>query len=260
MSNIVLFTTPRPFEGLYDIIQTNAFRSWSLLQIRTDHVLIFADREHEGNGAVACANSFDYMVKDGAERSPISGVPLVSSLFEQAQQSWGPDRIYCYVNADIILDEGLPTALHNLEGMFPTGRWENWLAVARRWNVQVLDYMDFGENWKEELKYKVELQGSLMVECAIDLFAWKGPVFPHVQPFAIGRYIWDNALLASALQRGSAVVDITPVVRITHQSHHIVPWEDPDKHRNAGLIAAYCGLHDSTHTLTPEGLKEGWHP
>jgi len=60
------------------------------------------------------------------------------------------------------------------------------------------------------------------------------------------------------LQRGAAVVDITSMVRIVHQSHQVRDWHDPDAEYNRTLIATLCGLKDSTHTMTVEGLVRGW--
>jgi len=260
---ITLFTTPRRLEGQYDVIQTNALTSWSL--IRGIETFVFADAEYEGQGAIDLATELGFHVETVRERSA-HGVPLISDIFSRAQQLAGPDSIPCYVNADIIMPSGTVDALQGIEPSFTSGRYKKYLMVARRRNVQVLDYLEFTGDWWEELCYKVELQGSQAPECAIDLFAWKddhtdeedGRVFPAFKPYAIGRYTWDNALIATAIQSGAAVVDITPVLRLVHQSHHIVDWHDPDADYNRGLAGTYCSLKDSTHTLTKDGLVEGW--
>jgi len=219
-----------------------------------DRIVVFADEEHEGEFAVSFSKALGYEVVPIEQRSPL-GVPLLTDLFTRAEQM---GDIPCYVNADIILESDLVPALKRVAESFPLERWTNWLAAARRWNVQMLDHLDFSEGWQGELKEKVELQGSLMTECAIDLFAWKPGTYHEFKPYAIGRYRWDNWLIGNALGRGAAVVDISGVCRLTHQSHHIRDWYDPDAQANFKIVGAFCGLKDSTHTLTAEGLERGW--
>jgi hypothetical protein len=244
-AGIALFTTPRPFEGLYDVIQTNAWESWK--RVGAD-VQIFGDWDYEGDRACHLAEAYEYAWRPVRERSP-RGVPLMSDLFGRAEGD-----IKCYVNSDIILFDGVLPAIEKAASHF-----ESCLIVARRWNVQVWDHLDFSGDWQGELWDKIQEQGSLMVECAIDLFAWKGNVYVKFAPYAIGRYRWDNWLVGNALARGNPVVDITPACRIVHQSHAQVPWEDPDAQDNFKIQGAFCGAKDSTHTLTKEGeLVKGW--
>jgi len=259
--SVILFTTPRPFEGLYQIIQTNALTSWRLMDTQPGRILLFGDEEHEGHDALRLGRQLDFRIEPVLERSA-NGVPLISGMFARAREIAGRDGIPCYINADIIILDDLVPVLEEAASFFPdeSGRYTKCLMVARRYNVQVLEFLEFWSGWRGELWGKIEEQGSLMAECAIDLFAWSGNVFPNVQPFAVGRYTWDNALTGTALQRGAAVVDITPKVRIVHQSHRIVEWDDPDAQYNRTLIATYCGLKDSTHTLTGDGLVRGWRP
>jgi len=262
--SVVLFTTPRPFEGHYEIIQTNALRSWAYVDPPPSRVLVFADRKYEGDAAVDCVENIGYEVCPILLRTP-RGVPLLSDLFPRAG-AVAEGGIACYVNADIILESDLVPALERcaalVEEAYDTPEFrrskDGILMVARRWNTQVLDYMDFEPGWESDLKQKVDDQGSLMVECAIDLFAWKGEVWSNVKPYAIGRYRWDNWLIGNALVRNNPVIDVSSQIRITHQSHANVEWDDPDAKENFKIVGAFCGLKDSTHTLTEDGLVEGW--
>jgi len=263
---ITLFTTPRPFEGYYAYLQTNALKSWSLLDPRAHRVIVYADEHNEGLEPFELASQLGFDTVSVEERTE-RGVPLLSFMFKDAQdRADETETIPCYVNADIIMSTNAVEAVHMAASCFPHGKYKKCLIVARRWNVQVLEYLDFEEGWWDELWYKVELQGSQSPECAIDLFAWKddradeedGRVFPTFMPFAIGRYSWDNALVSAALGSGAAVVDITPVLKIIHQPHDNVPWHEPDADYNRTLTSSYNSLKDSTHTLTEEGLVGGW--
>lgn len=247
--SVTLFTTPRPFEGHYNTIQRNALRSWSLLEPAPDEIVIFADKEHEGEDAIGYVQELGMVVLPIRERSA-HGVPLLSDIFVQAQER---ADLRCYVNADILLEGDIISQLKTCAANF-----DKCLMIARRWNVQVLDLMEFEEGWEERLKKKVDMQGSLMVECAIDLFAWKGIVWPRIKPYAIGRYRWDNWLCGMARFHNVSMIDITPAVRITHQSHAQVSWHDPDAQANFQIPGPFCGTKDSTHTFTRDGLVEGW--
>ena len=254
--SVTLFTTPRPFKDHYQIIQVNALKSWGLLDPPPTQVLVFADREHEGDLAVDFAEEQGFQVVPVLRRSPYC-VPLVSDLFSRAQEMAG-DGIACYVNADILMDNSLVPGLEKAVALAEAQKKDGVLAVCRRWNVHVLDYMEFEEGWREEIWQKVTDQGSLIPPCAIDLFAWKGEVWVNIPDFAIGRYAWDNWLIGNASARGVPVVDVTKVVRIIHQPHQIVPWEDPDATENFQKAKVMGGMQHCTHTLTEDGLVDGW--
>ena len=261
---ITLFTTPRPFEGLYQIIQTNALKSWSILEPAPERVLVFADREHEGDVAVGFVESLGFEVLPILQRSSL-GVPLLSDLFPRAQEIAG-DGIACYVNADILLENDLVPALEKcsklVRGAAERDSWgysgDGALMVARRWNIQVLDYMDFSDGWEQRLRKKVEAQGVQMAECAVDLFAWHGTVWETIAPFAIGRFRWDNWLVGMANKANKPVIDVSRVIRLTHQYHAVGQWNDPDAQANFGIAGTFGGLKDSKFTMTEEGLVGGW--
>ena len=244
-----LFTTPRPLLGQYKVIQTNALKSWSLLNPKPTKTVVFADRDKEGDLAVDLAGDLAFSVEPILRRSP-RNVPLLSDLFPRAQQM---GDVACYTNADIILTNDLLPALDAVAAKFDT-----FLAVSGRLNVQVLDYIDFSTDWLSALHQKIREQGSRMPECAIDLFAWRGDVFGTIPDYAIGRYRWDNYLMGAPLTRGVPVIDISPVVTLIHQTHAQCPWEDPDATANFAIEAPACGLKDSSHTLTKDGIVEGW--
>lgn len=264
MGKVILFTTPRPFEGHYDLIQRNAFWSWSMLAPLPGQIAIFASQEYEGEKALVLARLYE-----SANFTPVPvlarssrGVPLMDDLFPRAQELAG-DGICCYVNADIILREDAVAVLRQAaETVRQETGSDKALMIARRWNVQVFDRIGFEPGqWWQALWEKVQEQGSLMAECAIDLFAWYGRPWQYFKPFAIGRYRWDNWLVGMALHWGSPVVDITAALPIIHQSHAQVPWEDPDARDNFAIPGVLAGTKDSTHTLLPDGkLIGGWHP
>ena len=118
--SVTLFTTPRPFEDHYQIIQTNALKSWARLDPPPKQVLVFADRACEGDIAVDFAETQGFTVVPVSERSPYS-VPLVSELFFKAQEMAG-GGIACYTNADIILDSGAVPGLERAARLVEAAR------------------------------------------------------------------------------------------------------------------------------------------
>jgi|ERR1035437_248934 hypothetical protein len=240
--NVTLFTTPRRFVTPFDFIQTNALKSWALLDPKPNLVL-YGDDWNEGLQALDEARKLGFTIEPVLKRSP-GGVPLVSCLFLGAAKI---GEISCYINADIIVQNDLLPALAKI-----AQQHESFLAVCGRWNTQILDYMDFADGWQDKLWNKVQTQGSRMPECAIDLFAWRGIVWPTIPNFAIGRYKWDMWLVGNAIGR-VPVIDITPAVRIIHQAHACVPWEESDALINHSIQGQVSGLIGCTHTLTLDG-------
>lgn len=247
------------------MIQTNALMSWGRMNPKPDRVVVFVDEEHEGAAACSLVRQEGFELGEVKQRSP-RGVPLVSDLFSQMQES-ANNGIAVYTNADIILSSdfvpGLIAAVEAVKNEMEQSNFrrskKGILLIARRWNVQVFDHLDFADGWYQELWDKVHDQGSLMADCAIDLFAWHGEVWVNIPDFAIGRYAWDNWLVGNAYAaRNVPVVDVTPVIKLIHQSHHIVEWSDPDAQQNFKKAIIMGGMQHSTHTMTEDGLVEGW--
>jgi hypothetical protein len=247
-----LFTTPKPFNLHFGVIQINAIRSWTYLHPASE-VIIFGDED----GAAEAARLLNIRHVTSI-RCNEYGTPLISDLFEQAKQL-AKNPILVYVNADIILMSDFRKAVE-----FITSWRRHCLIIGRRYNVDIREPLDFKDDWEEQLTALA--QESISLSMGIDIFVFPKDLFDEVPPFAVGRAYWDNWPLYAARQRKAAVVDITQTVTIIHQNHnysHLVDakvsaYSGPEAMRNKELLG---GMHklftslEATHLLTPVGVK-----
>jgi hypothetical protein len=93
---LTIFAVPKPFHDHIEVIQRNAIRSWTSLRPACEVILM---GNEEGTAEVAA--EFGVRHVPAVARNTF-GTPLVSDLFQQAQQLSGRN-LFCYVNSDIVL-------------------------------------------------------------------------------------------------------------------------------------------------------------
>ncbi|MEM3485716.1 MAG: hypothetical protein QXI12_08850, partial [Candidatus Methanomethyliaceae archaeon] len=204
---LTLFTIPKPFCGRFAVIQRNAIRSWTLLKPACE-ILLFGD--DEGTAEMAAEFGLRHIPDVACSEY---GTPLVSDLFEQAQQLATHDLL-CYVNADIILMSDLMAAVRRIP-------FRRFLMAGRRWDVDLTQPWSFeNPDWEIRLREYVYHYGRLHDPAGIDYFVFPRGLWKTIPPFAIGRTIWDNWLIYGARARGAAVVDATQATMVVHQNHN----------------------------------------
>src|SRR5262249_30275258 len=124
---LTLFSTPKPFRGHIDVIQSNAIQSWKRLHPSVD-VILFGD----DHGAAEAARACGFRHIPSVERSEY-GTKYLASIFDQAQELARYD-VLCYVNCDIVLTDDFFRAQSNVASRFPV-----FLMVGRRWDTDVRD-------------------------------------------------------------------------------------------------------------------------
>ncbi|HNS20120.1 MAG TPA: glycosyltransferase [Sedimentisphaerales bacterium] len=207
-SRMTIFAMPKPFTGRTAMIQKNAIRSWARLD-PTPEILLFGDEP--GTREMAEEVGARHIREVGRNEF---GTPLVNELFQAAQHHAGHD-VLAYVNADIILSEDFVQGAQRV-GM----RLASFLLVGRRWDLPVLDAIDFGEpSWHDSLMRQLREQAMLHAECGLDYFVFRKGLWPQIPPFAIGRTAWDNWLVMDPNRRGVPVVDGTEFITAVHQDH-----------------------------------------
>lgn len=205
---VTIFAVPKPFEGHTGVIQRNAIKSWSLLEPLPEIILLGDD-----------AGTAELAKELGIKHIPQVkwneyGTPLVNELFEKAQNIAVND-ILCYVNADIVLTSDFMPAVQQVRK-----RFEKFLMVGQRWNVDVGGEIDFGQrDWQEQLKHLAFEYGRLHAPSGIDYFVFTRGLWPTIPPFGLGRRLWDNWLVRKPIEDGHPVVDATNVVTTIHQNH-----------------------------------------
>jgi hypothetical protein len=249
---LTIFSTTKRFEGLFDVIQRNAIRSWTLLH-PAPQVLIFGD---DPGTAEACRDL-------GVEHRPEVatnefGTPLVSDMFLQAQKIAVNPNV-CFVNADVILTDETMRAADRVSA------WSNrFLIVGRRLDVDITDLCDFDDpTWQSRLKERARRDGELKSEVWIDWFLFPRGLFTVLPEFAIGRSGYDNWLLWRASSEGVPLIDATAYVPLIHQRHDYSHaggktrvWEGEEARRAHELVGHWTRYYSVSHArymLTPSG-------
>jgi hypothetical protein len=256
---LTLFTIPKAFRGHIAVIQRNAIRSWTLLRPACE-IILFGD--DEGVPQAAAELAVRHIPK--VERNEF-GTPLVHGLFARAESAARYDLL-CYVNADIILMSDLMSALARV-----VRRRRRFLVVGRRWDVDIKEPLDLGDQWEERLRRRVGASGQLHPPGGVDYFAFSRGLWQAIPPFAIGRTTWDNWLIYGARARGAAVIDATAAVMAVHQNHdyaHIPggaegAWYGVEARRNQELVrgqGTVFTLWDANWLLTARGLERARTP
>jgi hypothetical protein len=252
-----LFTTTKPFNDHFGVIQINAIRSWKHLHPNSE-VIIFGDED----GAAEAARRLNVRHVASVGRNEY-GTPLMSDMFEQAKQL-ASNPILVHINADIILMSDFRKAVELI-----TAWRRRYLIIGLRHNVSVKETLSFEGNWEEGLKALA--QTSARIDTGMDCFTFPRDMFDEVPPFAIGRANSDLWPIYEARLQKSAVVDVTQQVTIIHQQHnysHIGGgWEHaylgPESKRNRQILYEITHksftIRDATHVLTPDGIKARCH-
>jgi hypothetical protein len=254
---LTLFTTCKPFVGPAAVHQRNALESWTLMEPRPE-VIVFGDEE----GAEEAAAELGLLHVGYVERDE-RGLPFLDFIFKRAQWLASNDLLCC-ANADIIVTDGLARAAARCARAFPG----NFLAVCRRWDVELDEPLDFDADWRGRLRELMKDGGELYTPCSSDVFLFRRPLRWEMLPFVAGRGRWDNWMLYEAARTGTPVVDVMASVLLAHPKHPGSGDERKNLDRdeagqgNARLAAGnlFCLKHvrgaGMLWRLTPAGLEK----
>ena len=220
MATLTIFSAPKPFTDPHiATIQRNAIRSWSAQGADVEVILV-----GEEDGLAETARDLAVMHIPQVERNP-QGTPLVSSIFSAARRN-GTGELLAYINADILLlPEFLSTARHMTELA------EQFILVGQRWDLDVVEEMDFSEGWAIRLRQEIERRGKLHPPTGSDYFIFPRSCYQEIPDFAIGRAGWDNWMIYQARKQGWLAVDATRTISIVHQQHDYAHLPEGKSHR-----------------------------
>ncbi|MGD0005810.1 MAG: hypothetical protein ABSE06_16465 [Anaerolineaceae bacterium] len=208
MTDLTIFTAPKPFTNPHiAMIQRNAIRSWKQLGARVEVALI---GKEEGIAEAAAELGATHLPD---VRCNSLGTPLISSMFDLARQLNSSPLLSC-INTDILLLPGFVETSQKI-----AAQAEQFLMVGQRWDLDVLEALDFSVGWEERLRSRLHSNGRLHPRGGSDYFVYPRSCFVHIPEFAIGRAGWDNWMIYEARQRGWPTVDATGAIDIIHQSH-----------------------------------------
>ena len=254
MADLTIFTAPKPFTNPHvAVIQRNAIRSWIALGPKVEVILI---GEEEGLAEAAASLGVKHLPE--VQRNA-NGTPLVSSMFELARQASDSPLLAC-VNADILL---MPDLLQGAQNALSQS--SKFLLVGQRWDLEVLETLEFSPGWPEQLRDRAQRQGRLHRASGSDYFVFPRDCFVNMPAFAIGRAGWDNWMIYSGRAQAWPVIDGTHDIMIVHQNHdysHLPGGQPhyklPETFQNirlAGGRRAIFELSDASHVLIEGRLR-----
>ena len=206
---ITIFCTPKNFEGIFNIIQTNAIRSWRYLS-KDVEIIIFGKSE----GAQKIANEVSAIYYPDVKCSK-NGVPLLSDLFHKANKIASFD-ILLFINSDILLPKRFISSIKNIKDKF-----SKFLLVGHRWNLKVENLINFDEVSTVSSFWEMsEIKSKKCSPAAIDYFVFRKNSLKNIPDFVVGRPGYDNWLIWYARRHFIPVVDISEEIIVIHQSHH----------------------------------------
>jgi len=206
---ITIFCTPKNFEGIFDIIQTNALNSWRA-QNPDIEIIIFGDSK----GADKIARSINAIHIPEVEKSS-NGVPILSDIFNKAQEIAKND-ILTFINADIILPFNFVEPIKIIKT-----KLSKFLIVGYRWDIDITKKINFNNfNYNKVLWSKLIKKAKRHSSSGIDYFIFKKNTFSSLPNFVVGRPGYDNWLIWNARRRLIPVIDISKTVKVLHQNHH----------------------------------------
>jgi hypothetical protein len=208
MAYMTIFSAPKSFSDPHiATIQRNAIQSWMRLD---PDVEIFLVGDEPGMAEVA----EEYHLRQLPDvRRNEAGTPLVDSIFDLARKA-STSPFLAYVNADILL---LPEIVRATQQV--ANQADRFLMIGQRWDLEIRQALDFGQNWDQRLIARTRKSGQLHAPAGSDYFIFPRSMFVEMPEFAIGRAGWDNWMIYQARRLGLPVVDATPSLLVIHQNH-----------------------------------------
>ncbi len=208
MPLLTLFTAPKPFTDPHiDLIQRNALRNWQALGDAVEVVVI---GDEPGIGAVCQELGIRHLPD---VRCNVLGTPLISSIFDLGRRV-NTSPFLAYSNADILILPDLLTSLKSISEQL-----DRFLVVGQRWDLDVVEPLDFSPNWVEKLHGRVVENSDLHGQAGSDYFIYPRACFREIPDFAVGRAGWDNWMIYHARRQHWPVIDATQAITIIHQNH-----------------------------------------
>jgi hypothetical protein len=220
MTYLTIFSAPKPFSDPHiATIQRNAIRSWRALGADVDVILV---GEEQGLAQAARELGVRHMPQVARNEQ---GTPLVSSIFAAAREN-STAAVLAYVNADIML---LPDLLPTTRRMAELA--DKFILVGQRWDLDVLEELDFSDGWDVRLHQLIRSQGRVHAPAGSDYFIFPRECYQDIPNFAIGRAGWDNWMIYQARKQGWLAVDATRSITIVHQQHDYAHLPEGKSHR-----------------------------
>ncbi|MFQ5850700.1 MAG: hypothetical protein ACE5JU_08935 [Candidatus Binatia bacterium] len=256
---ITIFAIPKAFDGRFKIIQTNAIRSWAMLQPKPE-IILFGD--DAGTGEIASELRLRHVCD--IERNQY-GTPLTDGIFD-AGQKLASNSLVCYVNSDIILMSDFMDMVKTVCVQFGN---RGFVIIGRKISVDIPDLLDFtAAEWEASLKRLLDGKGEYVTYDS-DFFVFPKGTFYAMPAFAVGRCFWTQWLIYDTRRRGIAVVDATSAVVSVESKHdysHVASTGGATRLSGVEYVAnrrlfkksgaKYFMTLDASHIMTRSGLEK----
>ena len=248
MTLLTLFSAPKPFTDPHiAMIQRTAIKSWTLLP--DVEVILLGEEE----GLPEAARELGVKHLPQVERN-VSGIPLISSMFQLARENSNSDLL-CIINADMILMPDFVQAAKQTVKLK-----DKFVLLSQRWDYDIPAALDFAKGWESRLSESVRKQNQLHRPAGSDFFLFPKDCYQDIPNFTIGRAGWDNWMIYQARMQNWPVIDCTQSVMIIHQNHdysHLPGgrphYNHPDTDVNIRLAGGQAHIRytilDATHQL-----------
>jgi hypothetical protein len=254
MALLTLFSAPKPFVNAHiSTIQRNAIQTWK----RLEDTRVFLVGNDPGVGEAAADYGVGYFPNVARNAA---GTPLISSIFEIARSN-SDSPLLAYVNADILLFPDFVDSARRVDNL-----GKGFLIVGRRWDLDLVEPLDFSTDWASTLRRLVAEKGSLHRPMGSDYFIYPRICFTELPDFAVGRAGWDNWMIYRARKERWLCVDATRTITIVHQNHdyshlpdgqihHRLPESDENRRLANGRAATRFTLYDADRILSEGRLR-----
>jgi len=204
---ITFFSCPKPFEGIFNIIQRNAVKSWLNLNIEKEIILFGNDK-----GVKDVANEFK-LVHIPDIKTDEKNIPIVGDIFMSASRI-SKYNILCFINSDIILLEDFGEKIKKILRKI-YNNFSKFIISGFRIDVDVNKEIDF----VKDQNYLLNLLNSGKINEGNDYFVFLKNTFAYFPDFLIGRFFYDNWILYYANKNKIPFIDVTDFIKILHQNH-----------------------------------------
>jgi hypothetical protein len=247
MTLITLFSSPKPFTDPHiNIIQRNAIASWT--KLKDVDVILLGDEE----GEAEAARDLGVLHLPNVDVNR-SGTPLISSMLALAREN-STSPLLGIVNADILLFDDIREA-----SRICARTAEKFVLLGQRWDVDILQPLDFAAGWQSRLRRKARREGELHRPAGSDYFIFPRTCYTDIPDFAIGRAGWDNWFIYKARTEKWEVIDATHDVMILHQNHdyrHLaggkIHYSAPETKKNVELAG---GVAETRYTIIDSNFQ-----
>jgi len=228
---ITILTTPKPAIGKMRMDFLNALHNWNRLRPKPEIFVFGGDRklvESEGARYIASHHTNEL------------GLPYLDSVYQIAQNEAKHD-VFMLVSDHLMFMPGLMEAVQRCTSRFP-----KFLAVGQRYDVDVVDVIDFTRqlyrvgsggirDWRLTFLDYIAA-GRLHGPSAKDYMIFSRDFPIDIPPFLLGRPWYDSWFVVASLKANIPVVDLSHTVVALHPNHDYaqIPGSPKGNHGNPG--------------------------